>query len=201
MTYDAMLADLLHWLDRQGLEQVHLVGHSMGGKVAMALACRNASRCASLTVVDIAPKAYPPRWEREFAALCALPVERLQNRAEAEAILEPSISDWAFRKFLVSNLERQASGGFRWSVNLKVLQTALPNLFGQIPQEGESYAGPTLFLRGERSRFVEESDVNQIERFFPLAEVKTVAEAGHNVHFDQTATFVHLVREHVERVS
>jgi pimeloyl-ACP methyl ester carboxylesterase len=195
MDYPAMAADVLGWMEGQGFGQVHILGHSMGGKVAMHLACRNPGRFLSLTVVDIAPRAAPPRWGREFALMRQMPVGEFKSRAEAEAWLEPEIRDWAFRKFLVSNLERADAGGFRWIVNLDILHAALPKLFRQVPGDGERYDGPVLYLRGELSKFIHEEDEAMIKAFFPAARLVTVAGAGHNIHFDQTDRFVEIVIE------
>ena len=197
MDYASLAGDALAWMDSQGIKRIHIVGHSMGGKVAMELACSAPERFTSLTVVDISPRAYPPRWEREFAAMQRMPVEHLTKRSEAEEWLESDIRDWAFRKFLVSNLERDPSGGFRWTVNLNTLHAALPNLFCQVPAEGQQFDGPTLFLRGGDSNFVTDEDLSLITGFFPQAHIKTVAAAGHNVHFDQPDAFVTAILDHV----
>ncbi|NDV61194.1 alpha/beta fold hydrolase [Puniceicoccales bacterium CK1056] len=200
MDYPTMAADVLAWMDRKGLKRLHVLGHSMGGKVAMYLTCRYPERIQSLTVVDIAPRAYPPRWEREFATMRRMPVHHFTKRQEAEEWLEKDISDWAFRKFLVSNLERDPSGGFRWIVNLGILESALPNLFRQIPEPGQGYDGPVLFLRGGESKFVADSDLQMIKGFFPRAQLVTVDGAGHNVHFDQTERFIKVVVDNLSDV-
>jgi len=193
MDYPSMAGDVLRWLDEQELERVHLVGHSMGGKVSMYLACRYPERVASLTVVDIAPRAVPPRWEKEFALMQEMPIGEFTRRSEAEAWLEGEIRDWAFRKFLVSNLERDDDGGFRWIINLEILHQALPNLFQQVPADGQRFEGSVLFIKGEKSRFIQDGDEEMILRFFPFAKLETVADAGHNVHFDQPEAFVRLI--------
>jgi pimeloyl-ACP methyl ester carboxylesterase len=107
MTYAAMAGDVIAWLDVQGLARVTLLGHSMGGKVAMLLACRHPDRVARLIVVDIAPKDY--FWvahRAEFAAMNELDLTSLQSRAEAELRFEARVDDWAMRKFIATNLER-----------------------------------------------------------------------------------------------
>jgi pimeloyl-ACP methyl ester carboxylesterase len=195
MSYPAMALDVYQML--QTGEAVHLVGHSMGGKVAMRVACLWPECVASLTVVDIAPRAYPARWQAEFAAMQRMPVTSFSRRTEAEEWLEKDISDWAFRKFLVSNLERCETGGFRWIINLATLERALPALFQPVPTNEQTYAGPTLFVRGERSRFVSNTDTAQIQSFFPNARIETVPNAGHNVHFDQPIHMAALLREHI----
>jgi len=199
MDYPSMAADVLRWLDGRELERVHLVGHSMGGKVSMYLACRYPERVASLTVVDIAPRAVPPRWEKEFTLMREMPIGDFQRRSEAEAWLEGEIRDWAFRKFLVSNLERDDDGNFRWIINLEILHQALPNLFQQVPADGQRFEGPVLFIKGEKSRFIQDDDREMILHFFPFARLETVAEAGHNVHFDQPDAFVRLISNFIER--
>jgi pimeloyl-ACP methyl ester carboxylesterase len=196
MSYKAMAEDVAGFIEETfGDERpVHLIGHSMGGKTAMAVACRFPSLVRSLIVVDIAPKTYAPRWREEFALMRSLPVASLKSRSEAEKLLEPGIRDWAFRKFLLTNLERLPEGGFRWTINLAVLETALPSLFHHSLEDAEQYAGPTLFLRGERSKYFAEGDEARVRHHFPEAAVETVEGAGHNVHFDQPAAFLEHVR-------
>jgi pimeloyl-ACP methyl ester carboxylesterase len=201
MDYPSMSADVNAWLDSRELPAVHLVGHSMGGKVAMYLACRYPEKVASLTVVDIASRAYPPRWEKEFAAMQAMPVAHFTKRLDAEEWLEKDIRDWAFRKFLVSNLERSPDGGFHWVINLDILQAALPRLFIQVPEEGRHFEGPVLFIRGGDSRFFEDGDLRMVRQFFPSATLQTIAGAGHNVHFDQPEAFVKAVRAHIRKTT
>lgn len=196
MDYPHMAADVREWL--QG-RQAHVIGHSMGGKVAMLLACTSPDSVKSLTVIDIAPRAYPARWQAEFAAMQRLPVERLRSRAEAEQLLESDISDWAFRKFLVTNLERMEGGGFRWIINLETLTKTLGALFQQVPTAGMSYDGPTLFATGSRSRFVDSSDHEHIRSFFRDCRIEEIRDAGHNVHFDQPAALMKLLDQHLIR--
>jgi pimeloyl-ACP methyl ester carboxylesterase len=198
MDYPSMAADVLAWMDRAGIGRAHMLGHSMGGKVAMYLACRYTERFPTLTVADIAPRAYPPRWEREFALMRRMPVARFSTRREAEEWLEDDISDWAFRKFIVSNLERCEAGGFSWILNLEVLEAALPNLFVQVPANGEGYAGPTRFIRGAQSRFIRDEDLPMMRRHFPACGLVTIEQAGHNVHFDQPEAFAEAVRQHLQ---
>ena len=197
MDYPSMAADVRAWLDRAGLERVVLVGHSMGGKAAMTLAVAHPERISHLVVVDMAPKAYAPRWEAEFAAMRALPVDRMQSRQEAEAALEGTVRDWAFRKFLLTNLRRAEKGGFEWMINLPLLQSRLPDLFAQPLEETAVFRGPTLFIRGAGSNFIVDADQATIRRHFPDARLETVEGAGHNVHFDQPERFAKLLREFV----
>jgi len=120
MTYDEMVADVVAWLDARGLMRVLLMGHSMGGKVAMALACRHPHRIARLIVVDIAPKEYQSLSHRaELAAMNELDLRVIRRREEAELHFESRVSDPSMRKFLVTNLKRDhETGGLVWMPNV-----------------------------------------------------------------------------------
>ncbi len=190
MDYDALVADVLAWLAVNLSGPVDLMGHSLGGKVALALACRHPERVGRLVVVDIAPKAYLSHGHRaEFAAMNELCLAELRSRGEAELKMEGRVPDWGMRKFLTTNLEQDAAGGWRWLVNLPTLTAALPALEANPLAAGEGFAGPALFLRGGRSRYVEDADLPGILARFPKARIETIATAGHNPHMETRAEF------------
>ncbi len=195
MGFDAMIADVIGWLDARALPRVTLLGHSLGGKVAMRLAAQHPSRIERLIIVDIAPKDY--RWaahRAEFAAMNELNLEHLKSRAEAELRFEARVDDWAMRKFLVTNLERDhASGCWRWAINLPVLTEALPTMEANSLAPDDRFDGPTLFVTGERSHYVQSEDHATIRRHFPHAEFVGVPGAGHNPHMDRREEFVAVV--------
>lgn len=196
MSYDDMVADVLAWMDARGLERVTLLGHSLGGKVAMRLACRNPERVARLIVVDIAPKDY--RWaahRAEFAAMNELDLAHLRSRAEAEMKFEARVDDWAMRKFLTTNLERAEGAEWKWAVNLPVLTRALTELEKSSVGEADRFDGPVLFVVGERSNYVQREDWETTKRIFPRAEFRVVEGAGHNPHMETRAEFVRVVSE------
>ncbi|MBI3798478.1 MAG: alpha/beta fold hydrolase, partial [Deltaproteobacteria bacterium] len=116
--YRVMTEDLKEFLQHQGLSAIHLLGHSMGGKTAMQFALTYPEDVDKLIVVDIAPKAYPPGHDDIFAALFSLPVQDFRSRQEADAALAQHLPDLALRQFLLKNLEREATGGFHWRINL-----------------------------------------------------------------------------------
>lgn len=194
MSYDALVADVLAWLDGRGLPRVALLGHSMGGKVAMRLACRQPQRVERLVVVDIAPKDY--RWaahRAEFAAMNELDLAHLASRAEAELRFEARVDDWAMRKFLATNLERTSDGRWRWQINLPVMTAALPELEANSLEADDRFGGPTLFVTGERSTYVSAEDHSTIRGHFPEVVFRAVAGAGHNPHMDRRVEFVQAV--------
>ncbi len=195
MSYEAMVADVIAWMDGQGIAKASLMGHSMGGKVAMLLACRHPERVERLVVVDIAPKDYNSAAHRsEFAAMNELDLRSLQSRGEAEMKFEARVGDWAMRKFLTTNLERDAeTGTWRWLVNLPVLTAALPVLEKTPLAEADRFAGAVLFVTGGKSRYVVPTDWERIERHFPKASLEVIAESGHNPHMETREAFVRAV--------
>lgn len=194
MTYEAMTADVLGWMDARGPGAVELMGHSMGGKVAMMLACRHPARVRRLVVVDIAPRDYRSAAHRaEFAAMNELRIETLQSRAEAELRFEARVDDWAMRKFLATNLERIESGRWRWVINLPALTAALPVLERNPLTESDRYEGPVLFVTGGRSSYVRVEDRALIERHFPNVRFEVIGTSGHNPHIEAREEFVRRV--------
>jgi len=191
MTYEEMMADVVGWMDAQQIPRATFVAHSMGGKVAMLLACRQPARVERLVVVDIAPRNYFwPGHRASFAAMNELNLADLKSRAEAEMRFEARVPSWATRKFLTTNLERSEEGGWSWQINLPTITAALPELEKNPLREGDRYAGPTRFLAGEKSNYIEPEDHAAIRTYFPNAEIRTIVGAGHNPHMETRAAFV-----------
>ncbi len=193
MNYEVMVEDLVSWMDDKGIARATFVGHSMGGKTAMLLACRHPRRVERLVVVDIAPKNY--QWashREEFEAMNDVELASLRSRQEAEELFAARISDLGLRKFLTTNLERTAKGGWRWIVNLPVLTAALPMLERDSLQPEDRYEGPVLFITGGRSQYIQSGDENLIRRHFPSARIECIVDSGHNPHMEKREEFVRL---------
>ena len=191
MTYEAMMADVLAWLDANAIPRATFVGHSMGGKVAMLLACRHPERVERLVIVDIAPKDYFwPGHRQSFAAMNELNLSDLNSRAEAELRFEARVPGYPLRKFLTTNLERNADGQWRWLINLPVLTTALPTLEKNPLAAGDRFTGPTLFIGGGKSTYIEPADDAAIHAHYPAARITSIADSGHNPHMETRAAFV-----------
>lgn len=191
MSYEEMMGDVLTWLDAQALPRASFLGHSMGGKVAMLLACRHPARVERLTIVDIAPKDYYwPAHRASFAAMNELNLGDLHSRGEAELRFEARVPSWPLRKFLTNNLERSANGQWRWQINLPVLTTALPLLEKNPLLPDDRYPGPVRFIAGAKSTYIEPGDVAAIRAHFPAAEIITLPNAGHNPHMETREEFV-----------
>lgn len=195
MDYDVLARDVADWMEAQGLSRATLVGHSMGGKTAMLLACRRPELVERLVVVDIAPKDYFWVAHRdEFAAMNELDLGSIQSRTEAELRFEARVPSLGMRKFLTTNLDRDEAGRWRWVVNLPALTEALPLLERNSLQPGDRYDGPTLFIAGGRSQYVQPADHDVIRQHFPQAQIEVIAESGHNPHMEARERFVELVR-------
>jgi pimeloyl-ACP methyl ester carboxylesterase len=194
MTYGEMMDDVLGWMEAEGVGTATLVGHSMGGKVAMLLACRQPARVERLVSVDIAPKDYFwPGHRASFAAMNELRLEGLRSRAEAEMRFEARVPSLATRKFLTTNLERSADGTWSWTIHLPVLTASLAELEKNPLLPEDRFAGPTRFVAGGKSAYIEPADHAVIRRHFPNAEIRTIPAAGHNPHMETRAEFVRAV--------
>jgi esterase len=193
--YQAMVEDVLGWLDRAGLASVYLLGHSMGGKTAMRLACQHPERVKALVVVDISPRAKEPNHVAEFRALNALPLEKISSRAEADRMLAEEVSSWGMRQFLLTNLVRQPDGSFGWQANLAGLTRNLAETGKSPVREDERFTGPALWIVGGKSDFVRPEDHSLILKHFPRAQIEIFPESGHNPHADDRARFVETLRK------
>ncbi|MCU0453267.1 MAG: alpha/beta fold hydrolase [Bacteroidetes bacterium] len=149
MTYDAMAQDVVDLMDARGIPAAVVVGHSMGGKVAMEMALRHPAHVAGVAVVDIAPRAYPPHHDEVFAAFESIPLEQCATRKEVEDAMRVRVSKNSTALFLLKNLTREENGRFRWKVNVPVLRSSYHEINRAIDSEAP-YDGPALFIRGVR---------------------------------------------------
>ena len=194
MDYRAMAADVYAFLERQGLEQVPVVGHSMGGKTAMALALMQPERVTSLTVVDIAPVAYAETHQAIVDALQSLDLDGISRRADADAALQPAVPEAGIRAFLLQNLVAK-DGSFAWRFNLAALEAGMPAISGFPEQLVERcYGKRTLFLHGGLSDYVRPDHHAVIHRQFPMASIEEIEGAGHWVHAEKPDRFLEVLR-------
>lgn len=183
MSYEAMATDLETLLDSEHLDQVSLAGHSMGGKVAMQFSLTRAGRVSKLVVLDISPKAYPPKHDAILRALLALELNQFQTRREMEEALAPEIPDLSVRRFLLKNVRRTEAGPFIWRLDLRAIAENYGEISAGLGTLGP-WRGPALFLRGERSDYIQDSDYAQITQVFPQAQFATINGAQHWLHAD-----------------
>ena len=187
-TYQLLADDLAEFMQDHWIYEARIIGHSMGGKVAMQFALNHPDSVKKLAVIDIAPKKYPSGHEEIFDALLNLDLSKLEDRKEAEAYLTKELDEDAGTiQFLLKNLSRRAEdegGGFEWKMNLDVLHRDYDEHILSAP-EGDPFKKPTLFIRGGNSHYVKDSDMETIKTLFPKAELVTIDGAGHWVHAEK----------------
>ncbi len=198
MNYRVMADDVAALIENLGLPKVDILGHSMGGKVAMTLALRAPELCKSLIIADIAPVAYQHHFDDLIHPIMTLSLETLQSREQANNELKLSIADQGLRAFLLHNLYRE-DGQWRWRVNWPVIQASVDQLVGfeDLPA-GWKLEMPALFLRGEQSDYLDSSAIALIQRHFPKAQIAEIKNAGHWLHAEQPDAFSSRVIEFLQ---
>ncbi|HTL73406.1 MAG TPA: alpha/beta fold hydrolase [bacterium] len=191
MDYPLMAADVEKFFAAQKIESAHVVGHSMGGKVAMQFALDFPARVKKLVVVDMAPRAYKRAHDHIFEALLELDLATFQTRPQIEAALAPKIPSLNLRRFLLKNLGRMEDGKLVWKMNLRGVAENYSRL-GEVLNAGRPFAGPTLFIRGGKSNYLTATDEPEIRRLFPAAQIQVIPAAGHWVHADSPEEFLRL---------
>jgi pimeloyl-ACP methyl ester carboxylesterase len=198
-------------------EPVTLVGHSMGGKVAMTLALRRPELLRALVVVDIAPVEYPllggrtddPDEEASpfgayIAAMRAIDLDGLTGRQQADDALRAAVPSRMVRGFLLQSLVREgtgADGRWRWRLNLELLERDLGRLRGfPDPGPGAHFDGPVLWIAGANSHYVLARDRPRMDELFPSTRLVRIKNAGHWVHSEQPEIFLETVRRFIDGV-
>ena len=174
---------------------VHLVGHSMGGKVAMVLALRHPELVDRLVVVDISPSQSDGEGEFEhlLGSLASIDLGAIERRSEADDALQDQIPNRTIRGFLLQNLRANDDGRYTWQANLEVLRRDLGTI-GGFPEIEATFDRPVLWVAGETSPYVQEEDEAVMRKLFPKTRLVTIKGAGHWVHSEQPAAFVSALR-------
>ncbi len=192
MSYAAMAADVLDSMAAHGIAAAAVLGHSMGGKVAMQAALLAPDRVQRLLVADIAPVAYAHNNRAIAEAMLALPLGPGLRRAGADALLASVVPEAGVRGFLLQNLRFGAQP--TWRIGLAEIAAALPGIEGWDAAPGATYAGPVLVVRGERSDFVLPEHRPAFRALFPAARFVTLRDAGHWLHADAPEGFTQVVQ-------
>lgn len=192
-SYPEMAEDLKTFMEARWIFSAALVGHSMGGKVAMQLALSHPDLVERLVVVDMAPGAAEDNHSYIFDALLGMDLSKMKTRQEAEVYLAERITDTGTRQFLLKNITREDDGSFTWKMNLPALWQHFDDILA--PVEGnEPFDKPVLFVRGGNSGYIKDGDFPLIHSLFPQAEIVTVEGAGHWVHADKPAELLKILK-------
>lgn len=194
LIYRIMADDVNDLLIHEGIESVYLLGHSMGGKTAMKFSLMYPEKVDKLIVVDVAPKAYPPKHDQIFEALFALKPDKYKTRTELDAALSAHISDYAVRQLLLKNVFRDDAGKFKWRIDVGAIHKNYDKVNEAIDGTMH-FAKPTLFIGGSKSRYILDDDVPRIKSIFPSAAFVVIENAGHWVHSEAPQKFAEVVME------
>lgn len=186
--YDIMAEDLHEFVQKHGLDDFILMGHSMGGKTAMRYAQLYPEGIDKLISVDMGVKEYPITHDRIIEGLKSLDLKTITSRSEAGKQLSNYIGNTAVRQFLLKNLNREEQNTFSWKINLKVLEEKLPEVVKALPEKETMIE--TLFISGGKSDYVVPEDHNNIKKYFPLARFHSIERAGHWIHAEAPEEFM-----------
>ena len=191
-SYELMVRDVFEYCQAHNLESINIIGHSMGGKVAMLLATTHPELVDKLIVADIGPKFYPQHHQDILAGLNAIDFSLKPSRNEVEEIMTKYIPDFGTRQFLMKNLYWQEPGQLAFRFNLEVFNTKMDEIGVPLP-ENLVFEKPTLFLRGGNSKYILDSDFENIKYHFPNSIIETIPNVGHWLHAENPAVFYQTV--------
>ncbi len=190
--YDAMADDLYEFINTHQIVDPIVLGHSMGGKTAMQFAMNYPTKLSKLIVVDIAPKSYPVHHRGIIDGLLSLDFNKIKSRGEADKILSTHIEEASTRQFLLKNLYWVEKSKLAWRFNLPVINQKI-EIIGEGLQNISVFEKPTLFIRGELSNYIIESDYKNILEIFPNSTIETISNSGHWVHAENPTEFLTFV--------
>jgi len=197
--FPSMEQDIVELIEEETDGSAVLLGHSLGGRIAVNVASHYPEMIQKLVIVDISLRKYPPQNDHLdiIGAMQALDLNQAHTRKEVDELLLQMIPGLKLRQFLMKNLYWRERGRLSWRLNLPVISESLPALFdgGVVPGQ---FPGPALFIRGERSNYILDGDVPAIKEKFPGAVIKTIKGATHWVHADNPGEFYAVVNSFLE---
>ena len=187
-SYQLMADDIFELCEELSLDEFILMGHSMGGKVAMQFAQQHENLLEKLVVVDIGIKEYPMHHEHILAGIHAVQLKDVDSRKDAEEQLSKHIESEGVKQFLLKNLYWKEKGVLAWRMNVPVLEREMPQILARLDVTERMV--PTLFIRGELSNYILDEDIASLEDAFPDSELITIENSGHWVHAESPTEFL-----------
>lgn len=184
-SYYALTEDLYEFLEDHELRNITLIGHSMGGKVAMNFALQNPQRIEKLAIIDISMRKYPFRQQHVdiLNAIMSVDLDQVKLREEVAELLSGKIKSKAIVQVVLKNIYRISDDRLGWRLNAGAIYDNLEYIFEEVEQKG-TFKKPALFVKGGLSDYITAEDRDQIMESFPSAEMVTVEDASHWVHAD-----------------
>lgn len=196
MSYPSMAMDVLAFMALNKLDDAVVLGHSMGGKVAMQFASSWPEKVSKLVIVDIAPVVYTHNFDDVLLGLYHVPLDNVNSRKDADKYLAEKVSVSSLRQFLLQNLVSNTSGGYQWRVNLASIEDSMLDIMGFPTSDAtKKYKGETLFINGGKSTYMASRYHAITEERFPTADFKTIAKSGHWPHIESPEEFMTIVNE------
>lgn len=197
-TYQEMAQDVLNVIKHLGIDQFSVIGHSMGGKVAMALAALAPNQLEHLVVLDMAPVSYQAhRHQNVFNGLQEVNKHTITKRSEAEQFLAQHVEDAGVRQFLLKSLAKQGEH-YQWRFNVDGIIANYSTIMGWQPAV-EPFKGKTLFIKGQESDYIMPEYRDEIMRQFPQAKAHMVANTGHWLHAEKPETVTRIIRNFLDK--
>lgn len=188
MNYKVMSEDVAEFCQEHELKDIILIGHSMGGKVAMQFSVDHSDLLSHLIVADISPRAYSHGHTEVFDAFYGADLTAVTRRSEADKQLEGFLPDFGTRQFILKNLDRKKDGSYGWKPALDIIRDSYSKIIDEITYT-ESIKVPTCFIRGEKSKYIQESDWLDIRDMYTEVQLETLTDAGHWLHAEQPDGF------------
>jgi len=207
MNYKVLASDLKELMDRLEIKKAAIIGHSMGGKAAMWFATENPGRVSRLIIADISPRSYLndsgpsnhiEQHDEILEALAGIDLLNMPSIGAVDKQLEKTLPGKRLRQFLLKNLQKNALGHFEWKINIPSISKNLGHLADGLDLDllnGTTYKNfPILFIKGEKSPYILEPDIDLIRKLFPLAQIVTIKNAGHWLHAEEPEVFINTVK-------
>lgn len=193
---DLMVEDLRALMDQCALHKIHLLGHSMGGKVCLRFLENHPDLLQKIIIIDIAPKYYKRGHDEIFQVLLNFPFDEIQNRNQADTWVGQFIPDFGVRQFILKNLHRNEDGKFNWKLNVNSIYKNYENILIDIYPSFPNLK-PILFIKGANSYYISDTDWINIKEHYPNATIQNIANAGHWVHADNPTNLLDAIKKYL----
>ncbi|NQY07984.1 MAG: alpha/beta fold hydrolase [Flavobacteriales bacterium] len=196
LNYDLMLEDLNEFMEKKHLKKVNLIGHSMGGKMAMSFATVYPEKVNNLIIVDIGAQKYPPHHLEKIEALQNVDLDFVSSRKDVDEQIKEQIPSDMLRNFLLKNLYRNDDAQFAWRFNLDSLASNLENIFAEVEFD-KVFDGPALFIKGGKSDYIDLDNMDLVDVYFADNMVKIFEDSGHWLHAQEPQRLVETINKFI----